>query len=201
MSDSKVFFGDKSPHSTTSDDKPSNSRRGWIHAPRHWLQEQGIYIVTAGTYEKKPFYRTPERLDLVQTRLFEVCQEYGWQLQAWAIMANHYHFVALSPENPATMTRMLAKLHMTTSKAVNLLDNTPGRKTWFQFWDTQITNEHSYLARLRYVHHNPVKHGLVKFAVDYPWCSAAWFNDNADSAFKAKLETIKIDTVNVIDDF
>ena len=32
----------------------------------------------------------------------------------------------------------------------------------------------SYLARLNYVHQNPVKHGLVRVANQYRWCSAAW---------------------------
>ncbi len=82
--------GDMSPHSKSS---------AWHHAPVHWLEEQGIYMVTAGTLQKKPFFRTPNRLDLLQERLFTYAQEFGWQLQAWAVFSNHYHFVAASPEN------------------------------------------------------------------------------------------------------
>jgi len=29
------------------------------------------------------------------------------------------------------------------------------------FWDTRLTFEKSWLARLKYVHHNPLYHGLV----------------------------------------
>ena len=46
---------------------------------------------------------------------------------------------------------------------------------WHNFWDTELTYEKSYLARLNYVHQNAVKHGLVARACQYRWCSAAWF--------------------------
>jgi hypothetical protein len=38
---------------------------------------------------------------------------------------------------------------------------------WFQSWDTQLTNEGSWLARLKYTHENAVHHGLVPQATHY----------------------------------
>ena len=43
------------------------------------------------------------------------------------MLSNHYHFVARSPEDPATLKRVVSKLHMLTAKEVNRLDGTPGR--------------------------------------------------------------------------
>jgi putative transposase len=34
----------------------------------------------------------------------------------------------------------------------------------YEFWDTRLTFEKSWFARLNYVHQNPVKHGLVPVA-------------------------------------
>ena len=72
---------------------------------------------------------------------------------------------------------------------------------WFQFWDSHITFERSYLARLNYVHQNPVKHGLVQLAENYQWCSASWFTQNGSPAFVKTVKTFKIDQLNVPDDF
>jgi putative transposase len=36
----------------------------------------------------------------------------------------------------------------------------------YEFWDTHLTFEKSWLARLHYVHHNPVHHGLAAVASD-----------------------------------
>jgi putative transposase len=56
-------------------------------------------------------------------------------------------------------------------------------------------------ARLNYVHQNPVKHGLVQVANQYPWCSASWFETNARSGFVQSVYSFKIDRLNVPDDF
>ena len=173
----------------------------WPHAPTHWLFEPGIYVVTAATYKKVHYLNTPVRKDFFQQSLFAIAAEFGWRLQAWAILISHYHFVAASPENPETLRRLIGKLHMTTAKEINRQDGQHGRRVWYQYWDTRVTYQKSYLARLNYVNNNPVKHGLVGNAENYPWCSAAWFAQNASLAFVETVKRFKIDRVNVYDDF
>ena len=173
----------------------------WPHAPAHHLNEAGAYIVTAGTYEKAHYFRTPGLLSFLQETLFTLAARYGWELQAWALFSNHYHFVALSPSDSGNLRKMLSHLHTLTAREANRNDGTPGRKVWYQFWDTLLTYQRSYFARLNYVHQNPVKHGLVAMAVDYPWCSAGWFEQKAERPFYRTVTSFKIDQVKVKDDF
>ena len=175
----------------------------WPHAPKHWLFEPGTYMVTTGTYQKRPHLNTPERRDSFVEALFAGAAEFGWSMrEAWAVLPNHYHFIACSPAgDPGTLQRFLGKLHMTTSKHLNDLDGQPGRKVWFQFWDSHITFERSYLARLNYVHHNPVHHGIVDNAKNYSWCSAAWFERNAPAGFVKTVNSFKTDQLKIPDDF
>jgi putative transposase len=173
----------------------------WPHAPTHWLFEPGNYMVTAGTYGKVHHLHSPARRDLVLEALFKVAAEFSWQLQAWAVLSNHYHFVARSRDDAATLRRLTGKLHMTTAKELNRLDDTPGRKVWFQYWDSHLTFERSWLARLNYVQRNPARHGVVTEAQNWRWCSAAWFAENARPAFRATVEGFKADQIKVSDDF
>ena len=173
----------------------------WPHAPAHWLFEPGIFMVTAGTYLKKPLLNLPERLDFVLDSLFARAEEFGWTLRAWAVLSNHYHFVASSPADPSTLRQMLGKLHMNTAKQINQWDAQPGRKVWHQFWDSHITFERSYLARLRYVHGNPVHHGVADHAENYKWCSASWFAHTTSTAFVKTVQGFKTDQITVPDDF
>jgi putative transposase len=173
----------------------------WPHAPAHWVFEPGIYMVTASTYKKVPYLNTPARKDFFQNALFSISAEFSWRLLAWAILGNHYHFIAVSPNDPETLRRLIGKLHMTTAKEFNRRDKTPGRKIWFQYWDTRITYQKSFLTRLKYVNNNPVKHGLAENAEAYRWCSAAWFNLNAPRSFVETVRQFKIDRVNVYDYF
>lgn len=67
--------------------------------------------------------------------------------------------------------------------------------------DTLITHQTSYLARLQYIHQNPVRHGLVRAAGEYLWSSVRWFETNAPEAFVKSVGRFKTDQVKVWDDF
>jgi putative transposase len=172
----------------------------WPHAPLHrFVKEDAIYFVTAATYLKQHFYRTAKRLDGLQTRLFALAREHECSLQAWSIFSNHYHLVVSA--NGENVRRMLTRLHTEEGTDANELDRTPGRQVWFQFRETELTYERSWLARLRYTHENAVHHRVVPEATLYRWCSASWFESNARRAFVNTVKSFKIDRVNVPDDF
>jgi len=71
----------------------------------------------------------------------------------------------------------------------------------YEFWDTRLRFEKSWLARLNYVHQNPVKHRLVSLASQYRWCSAGWFETNARSGFVKSVYSFKTDGIKLPDDF
>jgi putative transposase len=176
----------------------------WPHAPTHQLTERGSYFVTSATYQKTHFFRGATRLRVLHRGLLKVAEQFGWQLEAWAIFSNHYHFVAHSPPEATdafSLRAMLGLLHVKTSSWINKLENKSGRQVWFNFWDTRLTYQRSYLARLNYVHQNPVKHGLVPVACQYPWCSAGWFERTASPAAVKSIYRFKTKNISVADDF
>jgi putative transposase len=173
----------------------------WPHAPVHRTLVCGTYMVTAGTYQKVPYFYTPERLEFLQDTLLQLAEKYHWALQAWAIFSNHYHFIAQSPSDPKTLSAFLSNLHVATAKYVNAKDNKPNRQVWWQYWDSLISYQYSYLARLNYVNQNPVRHGLVAVATQYPWCSVNWFRQTTLPSFYHTVTNFKIDKVKVKDDF
>jgi len=143
-------------------------------------------------------------LDTLQRGLLTVAHDFGWQLEAWAVFSNHYHFVA-HPSDPAkdatSLKNMLTELHRRSALWLNRVEKTLDRQIWHNFWDTRLTYQRSYFARLNYVHQNPVKHGLVPVANQYPWCSAAWFEREASPAMVRSIYRFKVDNVRLHDDF
>ena len=120
------------------------------------------------------------------------------------MFSNHYHFVGHSPPqapDASSLSDMLSILHVKTAEWTNRLDRTPGRQVWFNFRETRLTHQRSYLARLNYVHQNAVKHGLVPVANQYPWCSAAWFERTASVTIVKSIYRFKWDRISVQDDF
>ncbi|HOX59924.1 MAG TPA: transposase [Candidatus Paceibacterota bacterium] len=176
----------------------------WPHAPEHRLSVRGTYFVTAGTCLRQHHFAGRARLAVLHRGLLKVASEFGWRLEAWAVFSNHYHFIAHSPETADTaknLSRMLGFLHEKTAKWINKLDAARGRKVWHNYWDTRLTYERSYLARLNYVHQNPVKHLLVPVANQYPWCSARWFERTAMPAQVKTIYRFKTDQLQLGDDF
>jgi putative transposase len=173
----------------------------WPHSPLHRLGNHGTVIVTAGTCHKQYLFRGADRLNLLQGKLLTLAKEMDWQLEAWAVFSNHYHFVAWAGPNAADLKEFIQRLHGATANEVNLLDDTQGRQVWFNYWDHELTFQESYFARLNYVHHNAVKHGLVRVANQYPWCSAGWFERTASPAQVKTIYNFKIDRVKVLDDY
>jgi putative transposase len=158
-------------------------------------------MVTAGTYLKEHFFHSADRLELLSDALLDLAQKYGWQLQAWAVFSNHYHFVALSPAAAATLRCFTRHLHSITAKEINRREGARGRSVWYEYWETQLTYQRSYLARLSYVHRNAVHHGLVPVPAAYPWCSAAWLERRADHTFFKMVMNFPCDRIKVPDDY
>ena len=108
----------------------------WPHAPLHRLAEQGTYFVTVGTYLRQHHFRGRERLAVLHRGLLKVCREFSWNLEAWAVFSNHYHFVAHPPLGHPTaesLRDMLGKLHGKTAKWINRLDRAEIRKVWHNY--------------------------------------------------------------------
>ena len=143
----------------------------------------------------------PAQRDLIEGLLLARTKEHGWQLEAWAVLANHYHFVGRDTPGAAGLRTFVGKFHSESARRLNRLDGVESRTVWYQFRDTRLTYQHAYLARLNYVHQNPVRHGLVRVANQYPWCSAAWFERTASPAQVKTVYRMKIDQVRVVDGF
>lgn len=158
-------------------------------------------MVTAGTYQKRPLFDSRERLALLNEALFVSAEKYGWELQAWAVFSNHYHFVAHSPTSAENLRQLIQYLHAQTAIVINREDGAEKRQVWYQYWDSHLTYPKSYDARLCYVHHNAVHHGLVGEPQSYPFCSAGWLALRGPQSFYKRIMAMKTDRVNVRDDF
>jgi putative transposase len=173
----------------------------WPHAPPHHFTPHGTYIITAATLHRKQLFDSDAKLDFFRDTTFELVRNYALILHAWAFFTNHYHLVASFEHTKTTHRDFLRHLHHELAGRLNRVDATPGRRVMYEFWDTHLTFEKSWLARLNYVHQNPVKHRLVPVANQYRWCSAPWFESNARAGFVKSVYSFRTDRINVPDDF
>jgi len=177
---------------------------GWIeplHSPPHFFVPNYKYIVTGATYQKRSFMSSDKEKEIFLRTLIDRSEFEEWKLEAWAVLSNHYYFIAQAPKSPTNLSSMIRAIHSISGKYFNHLDSLKGRRVWYNYWDTCITHGGLYLARLHYVHVNPVKHGLVDCPEDYSFCSYDWFMRNSEKSFRDSVLQQPMELINIRDDF
>jgi len=186
------------------DDETSlKGTRDWPHAPPHRLGAAGIYFVTSRTLERRAHFNTPDRLTWARDHLLELAHKYGWRMEAWVVLNNHFHLVAHSPAaetGAASLRQWLKHFHADTARHINRLDGVTGRQVWHNFRETHLTHQRSYLARLSYTHNNPVHHRLVPRASNYEWCSARAFEKAVSPAWSKTIYSFQFTEIAAHDE-
>lgn len=131
-----------------SDLKSQTPPKDWPHAPVHRLADNAVYFITAGTLHKRHLFDTPAKRDRLEGLLLSQAKEHRWQLEAWAVFANHYHIVARGNPGSTNLGEFVRRFHGVSAHDVNARDGVRARPVWFDFRDTKLTHQHSYLARL-----------------------------------------------------
>jgi len=171
------------------------------HNPPHYFVPNAMYMVTGAILHNQRLLSENRRKEFVLQTLFERANLLGWNLEAWAVLHNHYHFITQAPEDATTLEKLIRQFHSITAIQINRWDGVSDRQVWHNYWDTCLTYEKSYLARLHYVHINPVKHGLVEDAIEYPYCSYRWFIEQDDGVLKERVFAQPIGKIKVFDAF
>jgi REP element-mobilizing transposase RayT len=102
-------------------------------------------------------------------------------LEAWVIMPNHVH--ALLAIGGTPLAKGLRLLKGYTARAANKLLGRRGEFWAEDSWDTYMRDHEHEMRTRRYVESNPVKAGLVAKAVDWPWGSARFRDQNGELQF------------------
>jgi len=123
-----------------------------------------------------------------------VRREIPFKIDAMVILPDHWHAVWTLPEGDAAYARRirLIKSRLTRDLLKAGVPLTKDRRgdydSWQKrYWEHTIRDERDFEAHVNYVHINPVKHGYVKRAVDWPYSTLHRYIKNgilpADWAF------------------
>ncbi len=172
-----------------------------IHTPAHLFIPNATYIVTAGTLKRARLFDTPDKLDYLLKTLLQEAARWQWSLHAWAVMPNHYHLILAAPVHPDTLADLIRSVHSRSAAWLNKRDETPGRRVWFNYWDTCLTSDKSYWNRMNYVLNNPVKHRYTDDALAYRWSSMQLFQEQAEPHLRDLILHSNIGQVRIFDSF
>ena len=180
----------------------TNKNFEWPKIPSRKLHEKGTFAVTGGTPKKTHLFDTPEKMDRFQEILLKLAVEFKWQLEAWSLFPNHYHFMA-SSKTPENLDAFVEAFHAQTTAMLNSIDSIETRKVWAEYSVNKIVMQASHYAFLNFIHHNALKHG---HNANYRWCSAGWFESVNEPEFVTKVKSFGsksfgINNLTIMDDY
>ncbi len=136
----------------------------------------GTYFFTVNLAERNKTLLIDE-IDKLRVAINKVKKQHPFKLDAMVIMPDHLHALMTLPINDndyatrwmlikAGFSRQLPKLE----KIDNSRKTKGERGIWQRrYWEHLIRDDNDFEKHVDYIHYNPVKHGYVKFAVDWPY--------------------------------
>ncbi len=135
-----------------------------VHNPPHLFRSNAKYFITAAIYNKRHLMKDEGVKYAVIEVMFESFKRLHWKIEDWVLLDNHYHLMADAPENAKTLSCVINNFHRFSALRIkkNVDPACSLDRIWYNYYDTCMTYEKSYFARLNYIWNNPVKHGYVE---------------------------------------
>lgn len=138
----------------------------------------GTYFFTVNLADRTSALLT-ERIEALREAVRYVKRRHPFHIRGWVVLPEHMHSIWTLPEDDSGYSQRwrLIKQHFSRSVAQReIIQATRARKgereIWQRrFWEHQVKSEISLQRHLDYVHINPVKHGHVTRASDWPYSS------------------------------
>ena len=142
-----------------------------------------LHFITCSCYRRLPLLGTAKRRDLFLRVLERVRRRYQFVVVGYVVMPEHFHLLISEPQedNPSTVMqaiklsfarRVLAQQRRRRISAqTELFVQIPQRIWQARFYDFNVWTSRKRVEKLRYMHRNPVKRGLVKSPEQWRWSS------------------------------
>ena len=118
---------------------------------------------------------------------------HGLKIQAYCLMTNHIHIVAM-PQTQNALSCAVGRTHFAYTQYINRLHGRHGHLWQNRFYSCPMDDQ-SCPAVIRYVETNPVRARMVRRPWRYPWSSAAAHTgakdtlDILDTEYLARIAT------------
>ncbi len=129
-------------------------------------QSGNLHFVTFSCYRRAALLATPQARDIFEQTLEQVRKWYGVYIIGYVVMPEHIHLLMTEPER-STLSVVLQMLKQNVAHRVS-----PGVRFWQpRYYDFNVWSAEKRVEKLKYLHRNPVRRGLVERPEDWKWSS------------------------------
>jgi putative transposase len=172
----------------------------------------GCYFFTVNLLERAPNDLLARHIDVLRNAVAKVQRARPFHVDAWVVLPDHLHCVwTLPPGDDDFSTRWrLIKTYFAremppTERRSRVRRSRGERGLWQRrYWEHLIRNDNDFHRHVEYCYINPVKHGYVSRACDWPYSSfhrdvreglfpVDWAGDSAFDLAAGERESGRVD--------
>ncbi len=148
-----------------------------MHYRRAWVPG-GTYFFTVVLADRSQKLLT-EHIDILRRTMRDVRSRHPFEILAMVVLPDHLHAIWQLPEGDSAYPTRWALIKSDFSRQIAPSEHITlsrhlkrERGIWQRrYWEHCIPNEHDLNRHIDYIHFNPVKHGHVERAIDWPYSS------------------------------
>lgn len=127
-----------------------------------------MHFITFSCDHREPLLGTSQARDLFEEVFERVRKWYGFYVCGYVVMPEHVHLLISEPER-GPLSLALQMLKQNVARELRLPEGCP---FWLpRYYDFNVSSEGKRVEKLRYIHRNPVRRGLVRKPEDWKWSS------------------------------
>jgi putative transposase len=129
----------------------------------------GLYHVTAKANTRRVAFENNAEREQFLVLLGEVVRRRSWSCRSYCLLSTHYHLLLLTPE--PDLAAGMQFLNGRYAQWANWRREEDGHVFGGRYGARSVTSEGHSLEVLRYIALNPVRAGVVRDPLDWPWSS------------------------------
>ncbi len=130
-----------------------------------YQQTGDLHFITFSCYQRKPYLGEAEARNIFLRSLETMRNRYDFFITGYVVMPEHVHLLLSEPKQATLATAVQA---LKLSVAVQMQQ----RPFWLaRYYDFNVHSERKRVEKLRYMHRNPIRRGLVSNPEEWPWSS------------------------------
>jgi putative transposase len=147
-----------------------------------------LHFITCSCYRRLPFLHRASHRDRFLSILEQVRQHYRFVVVGYVVMPEHIHLLITEPDmgNPSkvmqvlkqrTARALLPRRKRKDPRQASLFGDQCRPRAFGQarFYDFNVWSTRKLVEKLRYMHRNPVKRGLVERPEQWRWSSYRFY--------------------------
>jgi putative transposase len=130
-----------------------------------YQQTGEFHFLTFSCYRRLPYLSTIAAMKLFEDALERVRRRYLFVIAGYVVMPEHVHLLVNEPKR-ALLSKAIQALKLSVTMRRR------ERPFWqAHYYDFNVSSHARFVEKLRYIHRNPVKRGLVARPKDWRWSS------------------------------